>query len=119
MLAQSQAKETNMTLPKTEVKPFARHATRLDSAIKAVICTSGVLGKTCLIKDLSTAGARLEFISEAVAEEAEFVLYIPACKIALNCRKVWRRGRILGIQFDQGRPDLAGMLDGLQPALAA
>lgn len=88
----------------------ARGATRLSASVKAIACFSDNTYRHCVIRDLSTGGAKLEFLT-GIAEETSFVLFIPTHNIALNCTRIWLRKLSVGVQFEHGRPDIAGLAD--------
>jgi hypothetical protein len=101
--------KTNGKTHETAAKPFARSAVRLDIAINAIACASIQRSVTCIIKDLSTNGAKIELIASKL-DEKDFVLYIPNCKVALNCTRIWRRGMTMGVLFQRGRPELSTLV---------
>ncbi len=93
-----------------DIKPFARHAVRLPASIKALAVTEGNGSKICVVKDLSTSGARVE-VPGAPIESKSFVLFVPEFKIALKCTRIWQSGKSIGIQFESGRPDVSSLMD--------
>ena len=103
----AQEKKTPPTAVK--VKPFARHAVRMPTTIKAYGCTPDNRNTICIIRDLSTSGAKLELPSGDINAD-EFVLFVAEHKIALKCKRIWRRGAWIGVQFEKGRPDLCELM---------
>ena len=64
----------------------------------------------CVIKDLSDTGARLS-VSDAVAVPRSFRIHIPKLKRSMRASIQWRRGDLIGIEFEQSEtledPDAA------------
>lgn len=55
----------------------------------------------CLVRDLSTTGAALEFSdANLVAIAAAFTLVIPDEGLRLPCHVVWKRNYRMGVAFD-------------------
>ena len=54
----------------------------------------------CIIRDLSTTGAALEFSDSCASLPAAFTLIMPEDKLKLPCRVVWRTGFRMGVAFD-------------------
>jgi hypothetical protein len=78
-----------------------RTSPRLRSFLKGrVVFNGGQSSLECLIRDMSTTGARLE-LSGSVTLPDRFDLYLPhrdeTCKVHLQ----WRRGGQIGVAFDQ------------------
>lgn len=109
-------KKTRPTAVK--VKPFARHAVRMPTTIKAYGCTSDNRKIICIVTDMSTSGAKLELPSGDIDAD-EFVLIVVEHKIALKCKRIWRRGTWIGVQFEKGRPDLCELMTTASSKLAA
>ena len=55
---------------------------------------------SCIIRDLSTTGAALEFSDTCASIPAAFTLIMPEDKLRLPCRVVWRTGFRMGVAFD-------------------
>ena len=55
--------------------------------------------RDCVIRDLSVTGAALEVMDQA-SIPAMFNLIVPADRLKLSCRVVWRRGFRMGVTFD-------------------
>ena len=81
----------------------------------------------CLIRDISTFGARLIF-SDAVTTPDVFDLYIPQKEQTLRSQVMWRNGHEVGVAFPQafqtepapnGSGDLADRVARLEAELAA
>lgn len=78
-----------------------RISPRLRSFLKGrVVFNGGQSSLDCLIRDMSSTGARLE-LSASVTLPDRFDLYLPhrdeTCRVHLQ----WRRGAQIGIAFDQ------------------
>jgi hypothetical protein len=78
-----------------------RSSPRLRSFLKGrVVFNGGQNSLDCLIRDMSSTGARLEF-SASVTLPDRFDLYLPhrdeTCKVHIQ----WRRGTQIGVAFDQ------------------
>ena len=78
-----------------------RISPRLRSFLKGrVLFNGGQRSLDCLIRDMSSTGARLE-LSASVTVPDRFDLYLPhrdeTCRVHLQ----WRRGGQIGIAFDQ------------------
>ena len=99
-----------------------RSSPRLRSFLKGrVLFNGGQNSLECLIRDLSSAGARLE-LSASVTLPDRFDLYLPhrdeTCKVHIQ----WRRGSQLGVAFDHiesehaapGEMDMAGRVEKLE-----
>ena len=56
----------------------------------------------CIVRDISTTGAALEFSdSIAIFRSAKaFTLVIPEDRLRLSCCVVWQRGYKMGVMFD-------------------
>ena len=90
------------TTPPGEATP--RVAPRLRTLLPALIERSDGAGQLqCLIRDLSDTGAKLQ-ISEAVTLPTNFRVSIPKLNRQHEARIRWRRGDMMGIEFD---PDAA------------
>ena len=55
----------------------------------------------CIVRDLSTTGAALEFSDPCAGVPAAFTLIVREDKLKLPCRVVWRTGFRMGAAFDQ------------------
>ena len=53
----------------------------------------------CVVRDISSTGAALEF-SDLIRIPNEFTLIMPDDRLKLSCRVVWRRGYRVGVRFD-------------------
>jgi hypothetical protein len=78
-----------------------RSSPRLRSFLKGrVLFNSGQTSLECLIRDISSAGARLE-LSSSITLPDRFDLYLPhrvtTCKVHIQ----WRRGTQIGVAFEQ------------------
>jgi hypothetical protein len=77
-----------------------RTSPRLRSFLKGrVIFNGGQNSLDCLIRDMSTTGARLE-LSESVTLPDRFDLYLPHRDETSKVHIQWRRGAQLGVAFD-------------------
>jgi hypothetical protein len=82
----------------------------------------------CLVRDMSTRGARLIF-SDTVAVPSAFDLFLPQKELTVGARVVWRRGDELGVTLTgpvhaaeavrQAELNLATRLKKLETELAA
>jgi hypothetical protein len=77
-----------------------RTSPRLRSFLKgSVVFNGGQNNLDCLIRDMSTTGARLE-LSASITLPDRFDLYLPhrdeTCKVHIQ----WRRGTQIGVAFD-------------------
>jgi hypothetical protein len=84
-----------------------RTSPRLRSFLKGrVLFNGGQNSLDCLIRDMSSSGARLE-LSASVTLPDRFDLYLPhrdeTCKVYIH----WRRGNQLGVAFDHVETALA------------
>ncbi len=52
----------------------------------------------CLVRDLSTKGARLEVADQAKIPD-DFFLVIQGSSEKFRCRRVWQIGTIIGVQY--------------------
>ena len=77
-----------------------RSSPRLRSFLKGhVVFNGGQSNLDCLIRDLSSTGARLEF-SASVTLPDRFDLYLPHRDETSKVHVQWRRGSQIGIAFD-------------------
>jgi hypothetical protein len=77
-----------------------RSSPRLRSFLKGrVVFNSGQASLECLIRDLSSAGARLE-LSASVTLPDRFELYLPHRDTTSKVHVQWRRGSQIGVAFD-------------------
>ena len=53
----------------------------------------------CIVRDISSTGAALEF-SDLIRIPDEFTLIMPDDRLKLSCRVVWRRGYRVGVRFN-------------------
>jgi hypothetical protein len=53
----------------------------------------------CLVRDLSTKGARLEVADKAKVPEDEFLLIIKGSSERFRCQRIWQTGTIIGVQY--------------------
>jgi hypothetical protein len=87
-----------------------RQSTRQKSLLRGCIYFNNRLSSTdCLIRDISTTGARLIF-SEAVSIPDKIDLYIAQKEQTLCAYVQWRRGDEVGVAFaepaaDKAKPD--------------
>jgi PilZ domain-containing protein len=56
----------------------------------------------CIVRDISTTGAALEFpdLINQVRKAKAFTLEIPEDRLTLPCRVVWQSGYRMGVTFD-------------------
>jgi hypothetical protein len=62
--------------------------------------------RTCIVKDLSVGGARVEILGDLLKASHlidGFVLYLDTEKHEIPCSLAWMKGTMLGLKFD-GRP---------------
>lgn len=52
----------------------------------------------CLVRDLSTKGARLEVADDAKVPDG-FFLIIKGSSERFRCRRVWQTGTIIGVEY--------------------
>ena len=77
-----------------------RTSQRLRSFLKGrVVFNGGQTSLECLIRDLSSAGARLE-LSASVTLPDRFELYLPHRDTTSKVHVQWRRGSQIGVAFD-------------------
>src|ERR687893_740516 len=78
-----------------------RSTPRLRSFLKGrVLFNGGQNSLDCLIRDISSAGARLE-LSASITLPDRFDLYLPHRDTTCKVHVQWRRGSQIGIAFDQ------------------
>jgi hypothetical protein len=53
----------------------------------------------CVVRDISSTGAALEF-ADLIRIPDEFTLIMPDDKLKLSCRVVWRRDYRVGVRFE-------------------
>jgi hypothetical protein len=53
----------------------------------------------CVVRDISSTGAALDF-SDLIRIPDEFTLIIPADRLKLSCRVVWRSEYRVGVRFE-------------------
>jgi hypothetical protein len=53
----------------------------------------------CLVRDLSTQGARLEVADNAKVPDDGFLLVIKGSSERFRCQRVWQIGTIIGVQY--------------------
>jgi hypothetical protein len=76
-----------------------RGGRRVSMGSEAVIHADGKLITTCLVKDVSSGGARI-VLGEEIDVPAEFTLTLTRNgKVGRRCRVVWRLERELGAKF--------------------
>ncbi|HXW24553.1 MAG TPA: PilZ domain-containing protein [Xanthobacteraceae bacterium] len=80
-----------------------RRRTRAISSEAAVIACSGAKRITCVVRNFSTTGARLEVAVPAAVPET-FDLVFDDSRSTLPCRVKWRRERALGVEFRLPHP---------------
>src|SRR5687768_12318486 len=101
-----------------------RTSPRLRSFLKGrVLFNGGQNSLDCLIRDMSSMGARLE-LSGSVTLPDRFDLYLPHRDETWRAHLQWRRGGQIGVAFDQidgaqpemptAAPDLAGRVQKLE-----
>ena len=56
----------------------------------------------CVVRDISTSGAALEFsdLLSVLRTAKAFMLMVPEDGLRLSCRVVWQRGYRMGVTFD-------------------
>ncbi len=69
---------------------------------KAAIANYGGDKYPCMVRDLSTTGAAIEFTEPVgtLAIKRAFTLIIPDDRLKLACRIVWQRGYRMGVTFE-------------------
>jgi protein involved in temperature-dependent protein secretion len=69
---------------------------------KPAIAECGGLKQPCIVRDLSTTGAALEFSDPARSMRLpeRFNLIVPEDKLRLACRTVWHRDFRMGVTFE-------------------
>ena len=78
-----------------------RTSPRLRSFLKGrVLFNGGQTSLECLIRDLSSTGARLE-LSASITLPDRFDLYLPHRDTTCKVHFQWRRGNQIGVAFDQ------------------
>src|ERR687893_1599092 len=78
-----------------------RSTPRLRSFLKGrVLFNGGQNSLDCLIRDMSSTGARLE-LSASVTLPDRFDLYLPHRDETCKVHSQWRRGNHLGVAFEQ------------------
>jgi len=78
-----------------------RSSPRLRSFLKGrVVFNGGQTSLECLIRDLSSTGARLE-LSASITLPDRFDLYLPHRETTSKVHVQWRRGNHIGVAFDQ------------------
>jgi hypothetical protein len=78
-----------------------RTSPRLRSFLKGrVLFNGGQSSLDCLIRDMSSTGARLE-LSASVTLPDRFDLYLPHRDETCRAHLQWRRGAQIGVAFDQ------------------
>jgi hypothetical protein len=85
-----------------------RISPRLRSFLKGrVVFNGGQNSLDCLIRDMSSTGARLE-LSASVTLPDRFDLYLPHRDETCRAHLQWRRGGHIGVAFDQidGAPEM-------------
>ncbi len=85
-----------------------RTSPRLRSFLKGrVVYNGGQSSLDCLIRDMSSTGARLE-LSASVTLPDRFDLYLPHRDETLKVHLQWRRGAAIGVAFDHvdSAPDM-------------
>jgi len=75
-----------------------REAERKKSLLKARIRVSNNVTFDCLVRNISSTGAKLEFASPYVLPAA-FNLEIPSRSVVLRCQLQWRTGDAAGVNF--------------------
>ena len=53
----------------------------------------------CVVRDLSTKGAGLEFADDANVPDDEFFLIIKGSSERFRCQRIWQIGKIIGVQY--------------------
>jgi hypothetical protein len=80
-----------------------KHRPRLPIRLEArIISPSDGLSLTCVVREISPAGARLE-VEERWALPKAFSLHILGDSCSHFCAVVWREGKSVGIQFAMGQ----------------
>jgi hypothetical protein len=79
--------------------PERRSSKRVRAHLEArVVCDTSSSSAECIIRDISSTGARLVF--PCLAEiPVEFVLHIPGTEVAAKGRLIWSTGQENGIMF--------------------
>ena len=67
--------------------------------MKAAKINYGGDQRPCLIRDISSTGAALEF-SDLIRIPDEFTLLMPEERLNLSCRVVWRSQYRVGVTFE-------------------
>jgi hypothetical protein len=67
--------------------------------LKAGTIEFGGGGISCMVRNLSAAGAALE-VSNQTGIPERFILVVPGDGLHLRCHIAWRRERRIGIVFD-------------------
>ncbi|KRQ02021.1 PilZ domain-containing protein [Bradyrhizobium sp. CCBAU 45384] len=75
-----------------------RNAPRVRTAMPAHIERAGKK-ITCMIRDISTSGAALQFFDGTDRIPASFDLIIPEHGLKLSCRVAWRAPFRMGVMF--------------------
>jgi len=85
--------------PIVDLRLEKRLAPRRNTVIPAVLVYNGGRGKTeCIIRNLSTSGAKLEVKGSVASIPNTFDLIAPGHR-PHPCRVVWRTLKELGVQF--------------------
>jgi hypothetical protein len=53
----------------------------------------------CVVRDLSTKGARLDVADEAKVPDDDFFLIIKGSSERFRCHRVWQIGTIIGVAY--------------------
>jgi len=78
--------------------PNGRRFTNRAPAFKAVKLVTAGFTRDCIVRDISTTGARLTLISTADVPD-RFDLTLGAARTKRACRVVWRTTVELGVEF--------------------
>jgi hypothetical protein len=83
-----------------EAMPRERNSTRHKSLLRGIVYfENSPFATECVVRDLSGAGARLEFASSPVTAAERLELHMPAKGEKHRCRIVWRSDMEIGIAF--------------------
>lgn len=95
-----------MTSSRDDSTPEVRRAQRKTLRTLAEIVPEGrEHGMECTVLDMSGTGARLKITFERKPFQPEpqvpesFTLVIPRDNLAVDCRRAWREGELMGVSF--------------------
>jgi hypothetical protein len=83
--------------PSVETRIATRHRVN-----KPAIVEYGGLKQPCILRDISSTGAALEFpdLARTMRLPERFNLIVPEDKLRLACRTVWHREYRMGVTFE-------------------